>query len=168
MKKTLLALALIGASTTAAADSWIYGGIQAGQADWEGETDTAVGVHVGTGILPFIGLEAGYWNFGSVGTDALTAETSAVYFAAKPSIDFGPLHVYARAGLHSYNVAYDGSLGNLLSDDDGIDIMYGVGVEYSVFPGLTVGAGYQSFKVEIDDTSTDLNTLTVNATIHFL
>lgn len=60
MKKTLLALALIGASATASADSWIYGGANVGQSDFGSEDATSYGVHVGTGILPLIGLEAGY------------------------------------------------------------------------------------------------------------
>lgn len=37
MKKTLLALALLGASSTAMADSWIYGGASVGQSDYEGK-----------------------------------------------------------------------------------------------------------------------------------
>ena len=60
MKKTLLALALIGASATASADSWIYGGASVGQADLANDSSTSYNVHVGTGILPLIGLEAGY------------------------------------------------------------------------------------------------------------
>jgi len=41
------------------ADSWIYGGASVGQSDYKGETDTSYSVHVGTGILPIIGIEAG-------------------------------------------------------------------------------------------------------------
>ena len=58
MKKTLLAVALLSASSAAMADSWIYGGASVGQSDYKGETDTSYSVHVGTGILPIIGIEA--------------------------------------------------------------------------------------------------------------
>ncbi len=51
MKKTLLAVALLSASSAAMADSWIYGGASVGQSDYKGETDTSYSVHVGTGIL---------------------------------------------------------------------------------------------------------------------
>lgn len=90
MKKTLLALALLGASSTAMADSWIYGGASVGQSDYEGKHGTAYSVHAGTGILPFIGLEAGYVNHGDFEINA-TQELSAssLYFAVKPSMDFG-------------------------------------------------------------------------------
>ena len=56
MKKTLLALALLGASSTAMADSWLYGGVMGGQSSFASEDENAVGIHVGTGILPLIGL----------------------------------------------------------------------------------------------------------------
>lgn len=172
MKKTLLALALIGASATASADSWLYGGVQAGQSDLDSDNATAYSVHVGTGILPFIGLEAGYWNFGETDINLprlgqkYTAEATSVYFAAKPSIDFGPLHLYARGGLHSYDISYTGP--TPVSNDDGVDVMYGVGAEYSILPGLTVGGGVQSFAVEVDGDSDNITTFTLNATFHFL
>ncbi len=161
MKKTLLALALIGASSAAMADSWIYGGVNAGQSDFGGETDSAYGIHVGTGLLPIIGLEAGYQNHGSFDVaPGLKVDGDSVYFAVKPSIDFGPLHVYARGGVHSYN--FEGNNG--FKDDD-VDMMYGVGAEYFVFGPLSVGASYNIFKTKLDE---DVKTFAINASLHFL
>ncbi|MBW3694867.1 porin family protein [Vibrio sp. T187] len=172
MKKTLLTLALIGASSTAMADSWIYAGGQLGQSNVDSENGTTSGVHIGTGILPFIGLEAGYMNFGEINIayNNLTADASfsSFYLAAKPSIDFGPLHVYAKGGLNSYSVDYSGTIGQLLSEDTGVGIMYGVGAEYFVLDMLSVGASYQSFGMEIDGDSVDVTSFTLNATVHFL
>ncbi|WP_394125715.1 outer membrane beta-barrel protein [Vibrio hepatarius] len=163
MKKTLLALALIGASATASADSWIYGSASVGQADLGNESSTSYNVHVGTGILPFIGLEAGYQNFGdfdnvNYGGVVRDLEGSAVYFAAKPSIDFGPLHVYAKAGLHSYEL----SGGNFKEDE--IDMMYGVGAEYFVMGPISLGASYNVFSMKEED----VKNFSLNATFHFL
>ena len=163
MKKTLLALALIGASTTASADSWIYGSASVGQADLGNESSTSYNVHVGTGILPLIGLEAGYQDFGDFDnvkygnfTGNLTG--SAVYFAAKPSIDFGPLHVYGKVGLHSYELTGD----NFKEDE--IDIMYGVGAEYFVMGPISLGASYNVFSMKEED----VKNFSLNATLHFL
>lgn len=64
MKKTLLALALASVSATAAADALVYGGVQVGSADYRSESSTVYGAHIGTGLLPFIGLEMGAWNLG--------------------------------------------------------------------------------------------------------
>ncbi|KJY84859.1 membrane protein [Vibrio galatheae] len=163
MKKTLLALALIGASATASADSWIYGSASVGQADLGGDSSTSYNAHVGTGILPIIGLEAGYQNFGdfdniTYGNYTGQLEGSAVYFAVKPSLDFGPLHVYAKGGLHSYELT-----GSNFKEDE-IDMMYGVGVEYFVAGPLSLGASYNVFNMKEDD----VKNLSFNATLHFL
>ena len=159
MKKTLLALALVGTSTFAMADAWLYGGANIGQAGFDSDSATTTGLHIGTGILPIIGIEAGYQNHGSAGfSDFDVDSSSSLYLAIKPSIDFGPLHVYAKGGLHSYELKADG-----FKQDD-VDIMYGVGAEYFIFGPLSVGASYQNFKMKDDDSGV----FTLNATIHLL
>lgn len=159
MKKTLLALALLGASASASADSWIYGGANVGTADLAGDSATSYGVHVGTGILPFIGLEAGYQNHGEFNYgNSAKVDGDSIYFAVKPSIDFGPLHVYARGGVHSYNLD-----GNNFSEDE-VDFMYGVGAEYFVFGPISAGASYTVFNTKNDE----IKTLSLNASFHFL
>ncbi|NOI24220.1 porin family protein [Vibrio mediterranei] len=168
MKKTLLALALVGASTSAFADAWLYGGVSAGRADYNGNSDTPMGFHVGTGILPIIGIEGGYWKHGNFdGTSEGKkgyAELGSWYAALKPSIDIGPVQLYAKGGLHYYNADYkDGLSGN----DSGTDFMYGVGAEYFVTDMLSVGASWQRFngvKTKFDDK--DLDSFTINATLH--
>lgn len=171
MKKTLLALMLVGASATASADSWLYAGIQGGQSNLQSENSTAYGFHAGTGILPIIGVEAGYFNHGSIDVEARntdgSADLSSFYAALKPSIDFGPLHIYAKGGINTFNVEYSGGLRSL-SDDSGVGLMYGVGAEYNILPGLTVGASYQSFGVELDGDGESVDSYTLNATFHFL
>ena len=89
-------------------DALVYGGASAGQSDLGGESSTSYNVHVGTGILPFIALEAGFQDFGEFKNATYDnvkrdLQASTVYFAVKPSMDFGPLHVYARAGLPPMN-----------------------------------------------------------------
>lgn len=87
MKKTLLAVALLGASSAAMADSWIYGGATVGQSDYKGETDTSYSVHVGTGILPIIGIEAGVTQHGEFNVNGQDTKLTSYYAALKPSID---------------------------------------------------------------------------------
>ncbi len=155
MKKTLLALALIGASTTAFADSWIYGGASVGQSDLNGETATSMNVHAGTGILPFIGVEAGYTDHGDFGD----VSANSVYFALKPSIDFGPLHIYGRGGLHSWNTEFSNG-----KKDDGVDIMYSVGAEYFIMGPFSIGASYSNYELDGDN----IDSFSLNTTFHFL
>lgn len=158
MKKTLLALALASVSVTATADSLIYGGVQAGSADYAGDSSTVYGAHIGTGILPFIGLEMGAWNLGSYDVaGAGSVDVSSVNFAVKPSIELGPLHVYGKAGLHSWEEK--GAF-----KDDGVDPFFGLGVEYNIFPMFTLGAGYNNFTVGNEN----IDFASVNLTVHFL
>jgi len=157
MKKILLALALSGVATTAAADSWLYAGANLGQSDIGGESATATGFHVGTGILPIIGLEAGYNYHGKV----TNTEYSSYYFAVKPSIDLGPLHVYGKAGVHSYKA---NSINTGTATLDGTKAMYGVGVEYFMFDMLSVGGSYQNFQFE----DSNIGSFNLTATFHFL
>ncbi|PMH46552.1 hypothetical protein BCU68_00435 [Vibrio sp. 10N.286.49.B3] len=166
MKKTLLALALIGASSTAMADALIYAGASVGQSDYNSSTGTAMGFHVGTGLLPIIGVEAGYWQLGDLDVNSGAADFSTWYAAVKPSIDLGPVHLYGRAGLHSYNVDYTKGYTGSTS---GTSIMYGVGAEYFVFSMLSIGAGYQNFAdVKTRSGKHNVDSFTVNATFHFL
>ncbi len=166
---SLLALALC--STSAFADSWLYAGGQIGQSNIQSESDTTYGVHVGTGILPLIGIEAGYFNHGKVGLSLNgnkgDGDFSSLYLAIKPSIDLGPFHIYAKGGINAFDVNYKGSLSSL-DNDDGISYMYGVGAEYFLFDNLSVGASYQAFGVDIDKDSDSLDSFTGNVTFHFL
>ncbi|GLQ74800.1 hypothetical protein CW749_18345 [Vibrio sp. vnigr-6D03] len=151
MKKTLLALGLASIAATASADSFFYAGGNFGQSDFGSGTDkeTAYGFHVGTGILPILGLEGGYWSHGN--------DTRSLFVAAKPSIDFGPLHVYAKGGLHSWDRDNGG---------DGTGLMYGVGAEYFLVDNLSLGGSWQSFNR--GDNFNDITSFTVTATFHFL
>ncbi|MBD1558825.1 porin family protein [Vibrio sp. S9_S30] len=151
MKKTLLALGLAGIAATASADSFFYAGGNFGQSDFGSGADkkTAYGFQVGTGILPLLGIEGGYWSHGN--------DTSSLFVAAKPSIDFGPLHVYAKGGLHSW----DRDKGS-----DGTGLMYGVGAEYFLVDNLSLGGSWQSFNR--GDNLNDITSFTVSATFHFL
>ncbi|OBT13179.1 hypothetical protein A9264_14535 [Vibrio sp. UCD-FRSSP16_10] len=158
--KYALAIGLMGASSMAAADSWLYAGGSVGQSSFKSDNNTTFGFHVGTGILPIIGLEAGYWNLGSFDDSVGNYELQTFYAGIKPSIDLGPVHLYGRLGAHQYDLS--GNAG--AQDDDGFNIMYGVGAEYFVMDMISVGAGYQRFELSHDA----VDTYTLNATFHFL
>ncbi|WP_341665526.1 porin [Vibrio sp.] len=161
MKNTIIALALIGVSASASADSWLYGGASIGQSDLNSEDTTTYSVHVGTGILPFIGVEAGYNNFGEFDFGNGKVEASSFYAALKPSINFGPLQVYAKAGAHyweqdSSTISY--------KDDDDLDFMWGVGADYAIFGPVSLGANYMNYSVG----NNDIDTVSLTVSFNFL
>ncbi|MGF1720628.1 outer membrane beta-barrel protein [Vibrio kyushuensis] len=163
MKKTLLALALIGASTTAMADSFIYGGASVGSSSLDSEDATSYSIHAGTGLLPFIGLEAGYTDHGKFEfTPGGDVKASSVYFAVKPSINFGPLQVYAKGGVHSWDMTGNGGVN--FNDDDSYDMMYGVGADYAVFGPISLGANYMNYVMDNED----IGTFSLTASFNFL
>ncbi|HHX8665422.1 TPA: outer membrane beta-barrel protein [Vibrio alginolyticus] len=159
MKKTLLAVALLGASSAVMADSWIYGGISVGQSDFASDDQTAYSVHVGTGILPIIGMEAGVTQHGEFNVAGHDTEVRSYYAAIKPSINFGPLQVYAKGGFHQWDKKVQNG-----SDDDDLDMMWGVGADYEVFGPLSLGANYMNYVVGSDD----IGSFNLTATLHFL
>ncbi len=162
MKKILFVLALAGASTGTFADSWLYGGISVGQSDFENKNDTAYSIHAGTGILPFIGVEAGYTDHGDFSVKGGDVSLSSFYLAVKPSINFGSLQVYAKAGVHRWDLKAD--TGSKFKDEDDYDLMWGVGADYELFGPFALGANYTNYKVNSDD----IGTFNLTAIFHFL
>ena len=162
MNKTLLALALLGATSIASADSWIYGGLSVGKSDLDGLDDTAYSLHVGTGILPFIGIEGGYTHHGKFSDHGNDVSVKSFYGAIKPSINFGELQIYAKGGLHSWSL--DADAGAKFKDDDGYDLMWSVGADYEVFGPFALGANYSNYVIDGDH----VGSYNLTAALHFL
>ena len=147
--KKLLILTTLLAATSAnvwAADSILYAGVTGGTSNYEDDDDTLMGLRVGTGILPFIDIEAGIIDLGEVSDEGASLETSTKYIAVKPTLTLPLLDVYARAGLHQWE--YDWSYGGLTDSDDGTDPMYGVGVDYFISDYISLGASYTRYEIE--------------------
>ncbi|KEY91232.1 hypothetical protein CF67_03049 [Candidatus Photodesmus blepharus] len=159
MKNILLALIFSLVPASVFADSWIYGGVATGQSDYGGVSTLSYSVHAGTGILPLIGVEAGYANHGKFKLIDSDMEISSVYFALKPSLNIGPLEIYAKGGIHSWSL----SSINLVN---GYNIMYGFGAEYAVYGLFSLGANYMSY--QLDKGKEDVSTFSFTASFHFL
>lgn len=142
-------------SFNANAGGLIYGGANLGYAELDSSDTTTYGLHVGTGIFPVVGIEAGYWDFGNM----KNADYTSYYFAAKPSITLGAFQLFAKGGIALYDK--DSSTGK---SDDGVDLMYGLGAEYYISRMISVGGSYTNFGFDGDD----INTFTLSATFHFL
>lgn len=145
---------LVALSSNAKADGLVFAGASLGYADIGSSDSTAYGFHLGTGLIPFIGLEAGFWDFG----DMQRADFTSYYFAAKPTLKLGSFQMYAKGGVNIYDK--DSSIGG---SDDGTDIMFGLGGDYYLNRMFSVGAAYTNFGFGDDD----IDTLAVTATFHF-
>ena len=143
---------ILGVAVDVCAGSLFYGGGNVGLVEKGSSSNTGYGLHAGIGIIPFVGIEAGMWDFGSFDG----CDHTALYLAAKPNITVGPVHLYAKAGFDLYDVKSHGS-------DDGVDIMFGAGAEYFLGRNISIGASFTQFGFDDDD----ISSLTLGATFHF-
>ncbi len=162
MRKTLLALAILGSSTAAIADPLFYAGISAGRSDFEGNDKTNYGIYAGTGLLPLLDLEAGYVEQGKFAMTGGNVKISSLYAAVRPGIHVGNMHVYAKAGVHSWSSNTDRSVTDFKKNDSSVDVMYGVGVEFDVFGPFALGVNYTNYRINSENLGTYNATLSFN------
>jgi hypothetical protein len=173
MRNALLLTALLVCSSAAmAADNGIYVGGSLGRANAEIDEgplqidgdDTGFKVIAGIRPLDWLGIEANYVNFGEAEENNLEFDADGVSAFAVGFLAVGPVDVFAKGGL----ISWDGSVGIRGSGDvfreDGTDIAYGVGAQFR-FLSLSVRAEYEIF--DVDDVD-ELNMLSVGVTFTFL
>jgi hypothetical protein len=173
MRKAILATALLLASTaTLAADNGIYFGASLGDANIDidqgiaqvDSDDTGFKIIAGIRPLDWFGVEASYVNFGEAEQGILAAESDGISAFGVFFLPAGPVDIFAKGGLISFdtNVDVDG-LGTIYRED-GTDLAYGVGVQFRLL-SLSVRAEYEKF--DIDDVE-DANMLSIGVTYTFL
>ena len=173
MRKAILATALLLASTaTLAADNGIYLGASIGDANIDidqglaqvDSDDTGFKFIAGIRPLDWFAVEASYVNFGEAEDGPLAAEADGISAFGVFFLPVGPVDVFAKGGLISFDtsVEVDG-IGDVYRED-GTDLAYGVGVQFRLL-SLAVRAEYEKF--DIDDVE-DANMLSIGVTYTFL
>lgn len=74
-------------------------------------------------------------------------------------MDFGFLYVYVKGGLYLWDKDINGG-----KIDDGIDVMYGIGVEYFIIGLFLVGVSYMNYIMD----SIDVGMFLFNVMFYFL
>lgn len=178
MRNTILAMTLVLASGAAtAADNGFYLGASVGRADLEIDNidfgsfgagdfkgdDTGYKLIAGLRPLDWFGVEASYVNFGEpedrIGGIPLRAEGDGVSAFAVGFLEAGPMDLFAKAGLISWDSKISGGF-----EDDGSDFAYGVGAQFRVW-SISVRAEYEIFDVDDID---NLSMISIGATFTFL
>lgn len=160
MKKTLLSLACILLPLTAQADSWIYGGASIGSSNLQEETSLAHSFYIGSGVMPWVGIEGGYTEHGKFDLYGGEITAESVYGALKPNLNFGPLQLYAKVGVHSW--LYSGEKDVTVQDDDGLDMMWAVGADFSLASPIAIGIEYVTYTVA----DAELSSVNATATLY--
>ncbi len=149
---------LILISLTATADSGTYAGVSMGGATLDAdfdlgtlpglpssidEDDTAVKLYAGYKLDlpgPTLGIELSYANFGEpeiattggAAVDEFNLETTALTLWGTAGIEVGPLDLYAKAGIVTWDSDADSGFEDV--SDDGTDSAYGLGIATGLGP----------------------------------
>src|SRR5690606_14211621 len=125
--------------------------------------DTGFKLIVGIRPLDWLAVEANYIDFGSprdtVSGTRDQASGDGITASVVGFLPAGPVDLFARAGL----VSWDADLNGRLSTD-GTDLTYGVGAQFRVW-SLSVRAEYEKFDADGLD---DLSMFSIGATFTFL
>lgn len=173
MRKAVVATALFLASAASmAADNGLYLGASLGDANIEidqglaqvDSDDTGFKFIVGLRPLDWFAVEASYVNFGEAEDGILAAETDGISAFGVFFAPVGPVDLFVKGGLISFENSVEVDGRGTLTAEDGTDLAYGVGVQFRLL-SLGVRAEYEKF--EIDDVE-DANMLSIGVTYTFL
>ena len=163
VKVFFISLAAVAMSMPGAAlagtDSGLYIGAGAGNATVKesglDESDSAYKLFAGynIGFIPLVDLamEFSYVDFGKPENANGSVELSGIDAFGLAGYSFGPLGVFAKAGIVSWNS--DATFGGSTTSDSGTDTAYGVGARFAI-GSFAVRAEYEFF--DLDDTDLDM------------
>jgi OmpA-OmpF porin, OOP family len=155
-------IGISGAFTVQAQDSFGgYIGGSVGKTDVDaGDLDSATGIRIYGGYMftPMYGVEVGYIDAGEFdGKGAFSntsVEASGAYVsgvAVYPASD--RVDVFGKLGFFHYES--DAQVGgNTVASDDGTELMFGLGLDYSITPMVKIGAEYNRV-ADVEDVDVD-------------
>jgi OOP family OmpA-OmpF porin len=178
MKRAVVALALSVASLTVHAQPFVELGF--GQSDMDVDfgfpsqdtKDTTFNISGGWMFTPMIGIEIGYRDLGEAGgsitgpggAGSVTFEAEGFQLGAVGRIPLGSsaFSIVPRVGLFKWDVKGRGVVNGVQVsslDEDGTDLYFGVGADYSINKNLYLGAHWARF--DLDDVDVDVIELRV-------
>lgn len=153
--KSLVFAALLGAGAVAHADFYIGAGAYSTSAEATSsagsldESDVAPAVFLGWRPIEFVGVEAGYYDFGTFEGKGVELEGHAVTLAALLSMELGPVGLYAKGGVADSE--FTASAAGFSADDSSTDPFGGLGVTVDIMDRLYVYGEYLLFSTDSAD-----------------
>lgn len=152
-----------------------YGLVRVEDSDFEDE-NTFPRFFGGFQILPFLGIEAAYYDFGEYGGEFANAETTATSLAVTGRLPLTPTFaLFADIGPLWWET--DVNAGSFRDSFDGSDVRFAAGASFEVAENVDVRATYAWVDVDLsaEDLSTadprdfdsDLNMLSVGVKLQF-
>jgi OmpA-OmpF porin, OOP family len=176
MNKTKLIgamLLMMGVTGSALAQNGFYAGASIGQATIDAcsgvtncdDEDTGWKIFGGWEMNQNIAFEAGWVDMGeisgSIGGSAVSAEADGWTLAAKGILPLNEqFGLFARIGFIDWEIEGGGALSGV--DDDGTDLMYGIGAQYMFTDQFGIFGEWEWY--DVDD---DVDLLSIGALIKF-
>ncbi|MFZ4875485.1 outer membrane protein [Janthinobacterium sp. Mn2066] len=172
MKKQLFAV-VVGAALAfplfAQAEGAYVGGnigrseLKAGGDGWGKENKTSFKAYAGYDFTANFGVEGGYVNFGKIkqndGTEAFSAETSALYAAATGTLPLNEqFSLLAKVGItrnHTKLKLSDTNF-NFSESQNKTSALIGVGAAYNINKNLSAVAEYEHFGKTVDNNGVNI------------
>lgn len=159
----LSCVALFVAGSLSAADSGMYIGASVGKASFEYKDfeedfqdnfkgdDNGYKIFLGYRFGNFVAAEAGYVDLGSISDTVedidIEVQTKAWDAFALGILPLGPVDIFAKAGVISWNADYKAAIDDFTGgSESGTDMAYGVGVALNL-GALAVRVEYERFDI---------------------
>ena len=157
---------LMWSAASSASILGIYAGVSVGQAEIENssptEDSTASKVYAGYRILGPIAIEVARVDLGEFGTLPVSIDGTALDVVLY--LPAGPINVFAKAGVFSWNVDYN----NFIPAESGTDSKFGVGVEYNLLLNVDLRLEWETYTgVGGTTINEDINVISIGANIAF-
>ncbi|MFL6576305.1 MAG: outer membrane beta-barrel protein [Povalibacter sp.] len=168
---TTIAASFALANSASAADNGFYLGVGIGQSNVDIDSadvrvngdDTAFKAIAGFRPLDSFGIEVNYVDFGKINDDGNQVEADAFSAYAVGFLPWGPVDLFAKAGVVNSDTSFQGTIGEKFSGS-GTDFSYGAGVQFRLL-SLSARLEYEVHDVDQFD---DLNMVTLALTYTFL
>lgn len=174
MKKlaTFALLATLSASTFAAEDFYVGGGVGSANIDVKedgidfDESDLGFKIFGGVSISDNFAVEANYYDFGSPEDSGVELNGDALGVFA---VGILPLHpsvsLFAKAGFLSWD--YEGKGNGNSEKDSGNDFAWGLGADFKVVDNLRLRTEYEFAKLDFEDVNADQSFASVSLQLNF-
>lgn len=152
-----------------------YGLAKMDGGDFDDDVDFPT-IFAGFQILPFLGIEAAYYDFGEYGNSLISAETEGYSLALTGRIPItSTLAIFAKIGPMWSDTDFDA--GPFSESYDNEELLAGAGVSFEVTDNLDIRIAYDWVDLDLDaddlsglgsgDFESELNLLTVGLQLEF-
>jgi len=153
-KKWLLATALLVASNASIASPGVYFGVGLGNSKLNEtgiDDETGKKLFAGYQINRFVGIEAGYNDFGSFKSSSIGTSSEFDGFEASVLASYpigARFSVFGKLGYWAWDYEVENASGNAISSKSGHDLVHGVGLDFKLNRRFKVRGSWDEYRAD--------------------